>query len=173
MNGAAALSGFEFAESPRGDTLRWIQALEECLHTETRLLDRLEGILLAQREAATRDEVEEVETHTHGVRRVLRTLDEARRRREGILAEWTGDPAHPIEELTVESVRAAGAELKSAARRIRRQLLLNHTLFEALSRGTDRDAQRLMGGVPAAGGWPGSTESPLPGPGGRLLNRRV
>lgn len=175
-------------ERQEGDTGRsmgspgqgWVHQLIECLDTERTLLERLEEILQHQRDAVRSGSLEDLEEGTHGARRVLRTLAEARRKREAVLEMGTGDPTRSLTDVepliagSSVSFSMTRASREAAARRVALTLSMNRRLLEEAVHSTDRAARTLLGTPDRIPSRPGTgPERGRPLEGGTFLNRRA
>lgn len=178
----AGMPALETAPSLRQeDSREWAGQMVESVTGECLLLERLETVLLEQREAVRCDDLEALEDGTHAARKILRTLAAARRRRETLLELGTGDPRLPLAQLETTGLRPtpefleARQRLQGTAQRVSLALAINRRLLEEASRSTDRGVRALLGETPhrVASRY---AESTVPGrslDGGRHLNRQV
>lgn len=131
------------------------EALAGAFATERRLLEDLAGVLERQRAAVERDDLAGVDESVFAAQRVFRTLGEARRYRRSLLALAAGCEDAPLGELEAvlgpamtPRLGAARDELRSAARRLERQLERNRGLLQAAITTGDR-LIRALSGAPA------------------------
>jgi len=155
----------------------WSGRILDCLKSESALLHRLEGILQAQRDAVEASDLDTLEHNTYQAQRVLRTLQEAGRRRAGVLEVGLGRPNVTLDDLERHGVPLssdlleARSELHRIVRRVETALRLNRQLLTEVTRTNDQTARTLLGGESPPATWhPQGTRSSDPG---RLLNRRV
>ncbi len=145
--------------------------LREALIHETGLLHELLGVLMRQRAGVAQDDLRAVDDSVFAAHRVLRTLDEARRRRRALLERLAGSEDIPLEDLDAvlgedgdAALMAARDGLVDGARALSREVAVNRRILrQALTQG---EAQiRTLCGAPAAVSAAGT--------GGLLVNRRV
>jgi flagellar biosynthesis/type III secretory pathway chaperone len=155
----------------------WTDRLLDCLRSEAALLHRLEGVLQAQRDAVETSDLDALEHNTYQAQRVLRTLQEAGRRRAGVLEVGLGRTDVTLDELEGRGIPVdpdlyeARTELHRIARRVESALRLNRRLLTEVTRTNDQTARTLLGGENQPATWhPNGTRSSDPG---RHLNRRV
>lgn len=157
-----------------------VMALQGALDTEMRLLGDLADVLGRQRRGVAADDLEAVDDSVFAAHRVLRTLEEARRRRRALLAILTGDEDTPLESLEdslgddadANLLRARDALLETA-RSLSRQIELNRrVLRHALANGENR--MRSLCGVAATPvAYDGAAAPRDHAAAGVLLNRKV
>jgi hypothetical protein len=120
-------------------------ALTDVLCTERRLLDELVSVLRRQRDAVARDDLQTVEDTVFATHRVLRTLDEARRRRRSVnrlLGESDDLSLSELEDALgscmTDVLRRARDELERAARTLAHEVDVNRRILRrALAVGSD------------------------------------
>jgi len=146
-------------------------ALREALVHEAGLLHDLLAVVLRQRAGVAADDLQAVDDSVYAAHRVLRTLEEARRRRRTLLARLAGSEDIPLEDLDAvlaedgdAALLAARDQLVAGARGLSREIAVNRRILrQALSKGEEH-IRTLCGAPPASGGA---------GAGGLLVNRRV
>ncbi|MBX6365034.1 MAG: flagellar export chaperone FlgN [Gemmatimonadetes bacterium] len=157
-----------------------VLALQSALDTEMRLLGDLADVLGRQRRGVAADDIEAVDDSVFAAHRVLRTLEEARRRRRALLAILTGDEDTPLESLEdalgddadAALLRARDALLETA-RSLSRQIELNRrVLRQALANGENR-MRSLCGVASAPVAYDGAAATRDRTATGVLLNRKV
>jgi hypothetical protein len=165
----------------RGTAAVTVDTLAGALAGEVRLLDDLASILRRQREGVATDDVQMVDDSVFAAHRMMRTIEEARRRRRTLIAILLGAGDVPPRELppafgvraTPELV-AAIERLHAAADALSREIEINrHVLRGAIDAG-DRVVRALCG----ARGTPVSYDAaaravPAPAGGGALFNQQV
>jgi hypothetical protein len=122
-----------------------LAALTDALRSERRLLGELVGVLRQQRDAVTRDDLQTVEDTVFATHRVLRTMEEARRRRRSLnrLLGESDDLSLPELENALGScmtdvLRHARDELEAAARTLASEVDINRrVLRRALATGQE------------------------------------
>jgi hypothetical protein len=139
----------------------------------------LRGALAAQREGVASGDAAVLETASHRVAHALMTLDEARRRREALVANLgfratTGLDAVDAHFGGVPGLAAAREELRTAAAAVLHDLEVTQEVLQGALRAGDSYIQALFASVtdayPAAGSARGDVSAPAPG---RLLNREA
>lgn len=119
------------------------ELLGRALDEEVQLLESLDAVLLRQREAVARDDLDGVNASVADAQRVLLTLGQARRRRETLLSALCGGGDVSLEEVE----RVLGDTLHPALVTSRDRLL---SRVAAVSR-TLRVNHRILAGAAAAG----------------------
>lgn len=76
-----------------------LASLKDALQTERRLLDELVRVMVLQRESIAADDLQAIDESVFSAQRVLRTLQEARRRRRTLLELIGVDRDLPLREL--------------------------------------------------------------------------
>ncbi|MGH7552807.1 MAG: flagellar export chaperone FlgN [Longimicrobiales bacterium] len=134
-----------------------IETLIEALERETRLLLELAVVLKRQREGFAAQDAQAVDDSIFAVHRVMRTLEEARRRRRAVLRIVVGDENVPVRELeralgSRVSPALAGARdrLQDVVRLVERDIIRNRQVL----RDADPD------GAVESGTPPGSAPAP-------------
>ena len=92
-----------------------LESLTDTLQSERRLLDDLTKVMVRQRESIAKDDLEAIDESVFSAQRVLRTLQEARRRRRTLLELIGVDRDLPLRELE-HQIGPAVSEVLSAAR---------------------------------------------------------
>jgi hypothetical protein len=157
-----------------------IDGLIDTLRSERRLLDDLRAIMVRQRDAVARDDLQELDDTVFAVQRVLLTLNEARKRRR-MLSERLGcdaetPPRHLPDALggqATDAIRLASHDLEDAARQLSREVATNR---EVLRKGlaTGEELVRILSGAgQRAVGYPERSEGHLVPSEARLVNRRA
>lgn len=156
------------------------ETLRDALEAESRLLNDLLAVLLRQRRGVATEDLQTVDDSVYAAHRVLRTLEEARRRRRTLLGVLAGTEDVPLERLedalgnhADDPLLRARDALLDLARGLSREIAVNRrVLRHALSTG---EAQmRTLCGVAPSGpiAYDGSAAVDQRG-GGLLVNRRV
>lgn len=156
--------------------------LVRTLETELRLLDRLEEVLVAQRNAVVLDDLQGVSDSVHRVERILLTQREARTRRGMILERLVGAPdlrvgeiVHTLgDEATAELVEAC-ARLQERARAVARDLKVNSEVLRRSKEVGDRMVRAMYGQRSQVSYGPsaGLTLQESPDTGSLLVNQRI
>jgi flagellar biosynthesis/type III secretory pathway chaperone len=107
------------------------------LETERRLLDELARVLVAQREGISSDDLASIDESVFGAQRILRTLQEARRRRRTLLQLLGVEPETELRELggalgprMTPELNTSRDELLQAAMRLSRELTVNRRVVD-------------------------------------------
>jgi hypothetical protein len=156
-------------------------SLADAFHREARLLDDLGVVLRRQRNGVAGDDVQAVDESVFAAHRVMRTIEEARRRRRTLIGILTGAEDVSIHDLDEAlGVRMTGAlttgrdDLESAALALSREIAINREVLRAAIE-TGDEFVRALCGAPAApvSGYGERTTHTGPAGGGVLLNQRV
>lgn len=158
-----------------------LASLTDALLTERRLLDELRKVLVRQRESIARDDLEAIDESVFSAQRVLRTLQEARRRRRSLLELIGVDRELPLRELeeqlgsVVSDVLAtARDELLVAAATLSRELNSNRQIIDGALTVGEQMLRVFTGNTePAPLYHPGTDTDKNGGAAGALLNTRV
>lgn len=158
-----------------------LDSLTDALQTERRLLDELGKVLIRQRESIGKDDLEAIDESVYSAQRVLRTLQEARRRRRSLLELIGVDRELPLRELedqlgaVVNDVLAvARDELLTAAEALSRELNNNRQVIDgALNVGEELLRVFTGNNEPAPLYQAGAAADKNGGAAGALLNTRV
>lgn len=140
--------------APLGDLL-------DALATEERLLGELRHALAMQRAGVARDDAARVDAATHAVSRAVLTLDEARRRREGLTEAITGEPNQGLSAVQaavgpVPELVAARAALRKVAATVAHDLATT----QAVLRGAVRAGEALVQAMLASTTGPAASYAP-------------
>jgi|KBSSwiStaDraftv2_1062776.scaffolds.fasta_scaffold03238_11 hypothetical protein len=149
------------------------------LETECRVLDELREALARQRAGVAADDVEGLDAATHAVSRALLTLEEARRRREHLVAAMTGTAGGSLTavsdaigpSLTLSHMREM---LRGSAEAVIRDLALTQSVLRGALRAGDKYLQSMLttSSGPRPAYAPAGTASMSPAR-GVLLNRNA
>jgi hypothetical protein len=138
-----------------------IETLIEALERETRLLLELAVVLRRQRDGFFAQDAQAVDDSIFAVHRVMRTLEEARRRRRAVLRIVAGHEDVPVRELeralgsrVTPALAGARDRLQDVVRLVERDIARNRVVL--------RDA--VPDGAVASGTPPGSAPAPHPQP---------
>jgi len=160
--------------------VRLVNGLIDTLHSERRLLDETNAIMVRQRAAIASDDLEALDDSVFALQRLLLTLGEARTRRRTLLARLGCDeetaPRHLCDALgsqCTETLRQAGAELEASAYALSREVAVNRdVLQQGLTVGDEFFRCLAAGAAPPAAGYPDVNERGQ-AQGARLLNRQA
>jgi hypothetical protein len=158
-----------------------VDTLADALAGEVRLLNELASILRRQREGVASDDVQKVDDSVFAAHRLMRTIEEARRRRRTLIGILVGPgdvPPRDLEQVlgnraTPGLITAAGG-LHAAADALSREIEINrHVLRGAIEAG-DQVVRALCGvrGAPVSYDATARAVQP-PGGGGSLFNQQV
>lgn len=158
-----------FTEEYRGaaeedDELRAL--LVTALREEVGLLDGLRAVFAAQREAVAQGDPHALDDGVFAATRVMRTMDEARRRRQRLMTRLVGAPteSEDVEAVLAGSanrpVRLAREEVREAATRLRGEVTLLRRILSVALEDNERylgvllgeDEARPLGPTPPDGG---------------------
>lgn len=151
-------------------------ALVAAFETEHRLLGDLAGVLRRQREGVATDDVAMVDESVFAANRVMRTLDEARRRRRTLLGMLTGAQDTALEDLELalgrlmtDDLAKVRDRLRIQARAVAREIEINRRVLRGAMEQGERFMHAICGGARPRSYEPGETT----GATGALLNRQV
>jgi hypothetical protein len=119
-----------------------IESMTDALEGEVRLVNELASILRRQREGVTADDVQQVDDSVFAAHRIMRTIEEARRRRRTLTSILLGAGDIPVRELELALGARATPALGTAARRL-------HAAADALAREIEINRQVLRGALEA------------------------
>jgi hypothetical protein len=156
--------------------------LVRTLETEVRLLERLQEVLVAQRNAVVMDDLQGVGDSVHRVERILLTQREARTRRGMILERLVGSADLRVGEIVAVLGADATPELADAcdglrrlARSVSRDLKVNSEVLRRSKETGDRMVRAMYGQRKPTSYGPG-TGLPMQeraGSGALLVNQRI
>lgn len=113
-----------------------VAALAEVMTAERRLLDELIAVMQRQRGAVVRDDLQALDDSLFATRRVLATLDEARRRRRALAQVLTDCATGDFNDLErslgarmTAELRHASDALRASAARLAREVGVNRDLL--------------------------------------------
>src|SRR5690606_35981451 len=157
------------------------EGLAAAFAMESRLLGELIAIIRRQREGVAAEDVEEIHDSVFAAHRVLRTMDEARRRRRSLLIGLTGTADVGLDELDAalgplmtDSLARARDRLRRTARELAGEIAVNRRILQSALHTGEAHMQALWGGFAGpvcydAGAKPvGESRH-----GGTLINRQV
>jgi hypothetical protein len=158
-----------------------VDTLAEALNGEVRLIEDLASILRRQREGVVSDDVQKVDDSVFAAHRLMRTIEEARRRRRTMTGILLGAADVPPRDLAqslggraTPGLTAAAGGLQAAAMALSREIEINrHVLRGAIEAG-DQVVRALCGvrGAPVSYDATARAVQP-PGGGGSLFNQQV
>jgi FlgN protein len=124
--------------------------LADALETECRLLNDLITVLQMQRNGVAGDDADAVDYSVIAAHRVMRTLDEARKRRRAIVGFLAADENTPISELEdvpglvmTPRIESARRQLYDHARRVAREIEINRRILRGAMEHGDRFIKAL------------------------------
>lgn len=161
--------------SPEARTAALVSAVQE----EHRHLVALRAALAAQRDGVAAGNPEAVEAASHRVARAVMTLDEARRRREDLVAHLGRRGNARLDALEahlgpIDGLAPARAALREEASAVLRDLELTQDVLQTALRAGDAYLQSLFASVTDA--YPAAAEGRTAAPAaetGRLVNREA
>jgi hypothetical protein len=165
----------------RGTAAATVETLSAALTGEVRLLDDLASILRRQREGVAGDDVQKVDDSVFAAHRMMRTIEEARRRRRTLIAILLGAGDVPPRDLpqalgarVTTDLIVAVDRLQAAAQALSREIEINrHVLRGAIEAG-DRVVRALCGARGATVSYDaGARAVAAPAGGGSLINQQV
>lgn len=151
-------------------------ALVAAFEAECRLLGDLAGVLRRQREGVATDDVTIVDESVFAANRVVRTLEEARRRRRTLLGMLAGAQDTTLDDLEMalgrlmtKDLASVRDRLRAQARSVAREIEINRRVLRGAMEQGDRFMHAICGGTPSRSYEPGESA----GATGALLNRQV
>lgn len=158
----------------------FIEGLIDTLRSERRLLDDLRAVMVRQRDAVARDDLQELDDTVFAVQRVLLTLNEARKRRR-TLSERLGCDAETaprylpdaLGNQATDGVRAASRDLEEAARLLSREVATNREVLRKGLAAGEEFVRILTGAGQKAVGYPERADGTLVLREARLVNRQA
>ena len=119
-----------------GESVTGPGTLADALDRERRLLGELAAVLRRQREGVATEDVQAVDDSVFAAYRVMRTIEEARRRRRAVIGLLAGVADTPIRELEAAlgprmtpAVAAARDGLELTARSVAREIAINREVL--------------------------------------------
>jgi FlgN protein len=155
--------------------------LADALDAECRLLGDLRSVLEKQRDGVARDDAEAVDDSVIAAHRVMRTLDEARKRRRTVVGILSADEDTPLTDLDAAlgslmtpQLQIARARLHDEAQRVAREIEVNRRILRAAMEHGDRFMKAICGGPPAPSSYESSARPGQPASrSGSLINESV
>ena len=163
------------------ETPDWLAGLARALRDEASVLMQLENALASQRAAVAANDDAGLKVSSHAVGRIVRTLEEAKKRRSTVVHYLTGreDLAlnqleHFLGEPLPLDLDTARAQVRLAAQSVAREAIVNKTVLRRAQDANDAFLQELFSAVTRSGAVygrsSGENEGEIPG---RLLNRKA
>lgn len=159
-----------------------LNALQDALTSERRLLEDLIAQMRRQRTAVAADDIQGVDDSTFATHRILATLGQARQRRRQLNVLLGGSEECTLRELDEllgdlvdDRLRDARLRLQQAADVLTREVGMNRKLLREALTSTDQHVRTLVGGTAAPATYASEgLSAPVPaGTRGVLLNRTV
>lgn len=154
--------------------------LVAALDAEARLLEELAGTMRRQRQGVAADDVQAVDESVYGSWRVMRTLQEARRRRTLLTEQLLDTDLSPrdwseaLQSTLPDAVCAARERLLATASRVAREIEINRrVLARALRSGEDAVRTLLGAAAPTAAVYGAAATEPAPAASPSFINRQV
>jgi hypothetical protein len=157
-----------------------LEALQDALISERRLLDELISQMRRQRAAVSADDIQGVDDSTFATHRVLATLGQARQRRRQLnvlLAGREDCTLRDLEELLGDQIdnrlRDARMRLQQAADVLAREVGMNRKLLREALSSNDQYVRTLVGGPATSSTYAleGAAPANAAAPRGVLVNR--
>ena len=152
--------------------------LEAALTRETEIVEELREALIRQREGVASTSADQVNASVDAIGRILLTLDEARRRRGGMIGALTGDPTARLDSLDArlgfalpESCDRSRVALRRAAERVAQEVSINRGVLRHAVEAGEAFLQALFSTTAGPAVYE-QHERPEKPP-GMLLNRRA
>jgi hypothetical protein len=171
----------EVPVAPGAPFARWQQELAEALTQEADLARDLREALIRQRAGVGALDNAAVESSVDEISHLLLTLDEAARRRVGLVAAVTSNPEVPLERLETVLAVPLSAPLLQARRRLRRaaqdvaqEITINRNVLRRAAEAGEAFVQALFSSVAGPAPAYGQAEHHEPArTAGMLVNRRA
>ncbi len=151
-------------------------SLADAFEAECRLLAELAVVLRRQREGVAADDVTTVDESVFAANRVMRTLEEARRRRRTLLDLIAGAPDAALDDLELTlgghmtpSLADVRDRLRKQALAVAREIEINRRVLRGAMEQGHRFMRALCGSEASVSYEPGETAGAL----GALLNRQA
>ncbi len=163
------------------ETPDWLAGLSRALRDEATVLDQLERAMASQRAAVAANEDEALQSSSQAVGRIVRTLEEAKKRRASIVHYLTGREDLALNQLEYFlgdplplDLDTARAQLRLAAQSVAREAVVNKAVLRRAKDANDAFLQELFSAVARSdsvyGRGPGENEREMSG---RFLNRKA
>lgn len=166
------MSGVSACAEVGGDASALVAAFE----AECRLLGDLAGVLRRQREGVASDDVTIVDESVFAANRVVRTLEEARRKRRTLLGLLAGAQDAALDDLEMalgrlmtDDLAKVRDRLKTQARSVAREIEINRRVLRGAMEQGERFMHAICGGPQPRTYEPGESSGAI----GALLNRQV
>jgi hypothetical protein len=163
------------------ETPDWIAGLSRALRDEASVLEQLEGAMAAQRAAVAANDDETLKASSLAVARIVRTLEEAKKRRASVVHYLTGREDLALNQLEYFlgeplplDLDTARAQLRLAAQSVAREATVNKAVLRSAKDANDAFLQELFSAVARSGAvysrGSADNEGEIPG---RFLNRKA
>jgi hypothetical protein len=158
-----------------------VDGLSAALEGESRLLGELAAILRRQREGVASDDVQMVDDSVFAAHRIMRTIEEARRRRRTLTGMLLGAEDVPVRDLELAlGARAtpplvlASCNLQVAAEALSREIEINRHVLRGAIQAGEAMVRTLCGARSAPVSYDATARSvQAPAGGGTLFNQQV
>jgi hypothetical protein len=167
--------------APRMASATTVDTLAQALDGEIKLLNDLASILRRQREGVATDDVQKVDDSVFAAHRVMRTIEEARRRRRTVTGILLGAGDVPVRELELAlgaratpALGSAVTHLNAAADALSREIEINRRVLRGAIEAGDRVVRALTGARNGGVSYDATAQSvQMPAGGGSLFNQQV
>jgi hypothetical protein len=171
----------EVADLPGAPLARWQQELAEAMTQEADIARDLREALIRQRAGVAGLDNAAVESSVDEIAHLLLTLEEAARRRAGLMTAVTGRPDVPIDRLETVLATPLQATLLQARQRLRRaaqdvaqEVAINRNVLRRAAEAGEAFVQALFSSVAGPAPAYGQPEHAEPArTAGMLVNRRA
>ncbi|MGH7505953.1 MAG: flagellar export chaperone FlgN [Longimicrobiales bacterium] len=158
-----------------------VETLSDALENESRLLGELAAILRRQREGVAADDVQKVDDSVFAAHRIMRTIEEARRRRRTLTGILLGAEDVPVQDLELALgaratpvLGAASGSLQFAARSLSREIEINRRVLRGAIEAGDAVVRTLCGAHNRPVSYDAAAQSvQAPAGGGTFFNQQV
>lgn len=163
------------------ETPDWFAGLARALRDEASVLEQLESAMASQRAAVSANDDESLRMSTNAVARIVRTLDEAKKRRASVVHYLTGREDLALNQLEYFlgeplplDLDTARAQVRLAAQSVAREAAVNRAVLRRAKDANDAFLQELFSAVARSGAvyGPGSGDGDAE-MSGRFLNRKA
>lgn len=166
--------------APRMPGATTVDTLAQALEGEIKLLNDLASILRRQREGVAADDVQMVDDSVFAAHRIMRTIEEARRRRRNMTGILLADDV-PVRELeqalgarTTPALASAVGQLNDAADALAREIDINRRVLRGAIDAGDRVVRALTGASAGPVSYDATARTTQTPAGGRsLFNQQV
>jgi FlgN protein len=165
--------------TPLPSSVQTLAELTRALSHECELVLALDTALQEQRASVASGSPAQIHASADAIGRALHTLEEAKRRRSGLVSDLTGRSDTPLEHIETSYATALPAEfrerrrsLRAAAQQATQSAAINRSVLRHVIDAGEAYLQALFSSGDPAGGY-GPAERRDDGTAGAILNRRA